>query len=51
MKGTLWALMMVLAFLLTGCGEPVVPSDVSSDVSSDVTSGEVITESVVHEFN
>ena len=51
MKGTLWALMMVLAFLLTGCGEPVVPSDVPSDVSSDVTSGEVITESVVHDFN
>ena len=38
---------IVLAVFLAGCNA----SAVSFDTPSDVTSGEVITESVVHDFN
>lgn len=47
MKRTFWVLTMVLAVFLAGCNA----SAVSFDTPSDVTSGEVITESVVHDFN
>lgn len=47
MKRTLWALMIVIVVFLAGCGA----SSVLLDIPSDVTSGDVIAESVVHDFN
>ena len=47
MKRTFWALVMVVAVFLAGCGA----STELFDEPSDATSGEVTTEPIVHDFN